>query len=164
MQVAQRGVEAFVIQAMSQGVPFATETVFSDWRPQDDGSIASKIDRIREMQAAGYFVLLLFVGLSDAMLSIGRVTTRVARGGHAVEIDKLRERFPRTQRAINAALPIADAVILTDNSRELEHAFTVCRIQIGEAEVFDLRADEAPTPSPIATWLDIVAPRPALGS
>jgi predicted ABC-type ATPase len=159
MQVAQRGVDAFIVQAMVAGVPFATETVFSDWRPQPDGSIASKIDRIRDMQAAGYFVLLLFVGLSDAALSTGRVLTRIAKGGHAVEMERLQTRFPKTQTAIRTALPVADAVILTDNSREPQQAFTVCRIQMGEGEVFDLRAGEAPVPAEISAWLDIVAPR-----
>ncbi len=158
MGVAQRGVEAFVIQAMAAGVPFATETVFSDWRPQPGGTIASKIDRIREMQTAGYFVLLLFVGLSDPTLSLGRVLTRVAKGGHNVDPAKLIERFPRTQIAIRQALPIADAAILADNSRTQDYAFTLCRIQQGEAEVFDIRND-GPTPQEIGAWLDVVAPR-----
>lgn len=159
MKVAQLGVEAFIVQAMSQGVPFATETVFSYWEQRDDGTFASKIDRIREMQAAGYFVLLLFVGLTDSQLSIGRVMTRVARGGHDVQVDKLIDRFPRTQKAVAAALAVADAAILTDNSREFDQAFTVCRIQVADDEIFDLRAGEAETPAPISAWLDIVAPR-----
>ena len=81
MKVAQKGVEAFVAQAMARGVPFAMETVFSYWEALPNGKFASKIDLIREMQAAGYFVLLFFVGLSNVRLSIGRVMTRVAEGG-----------------------------------------------------------------------------------
>lgn len=160
MKVAQKGVEAFVVQAMGHGVPFAMETVFSHWEDLGDGRFASKIDRIREMQDAGYFVLLLFVGLSDAQLSIGRVVTRIAQGGHAVEVQKLIDRFPRTQQAIAAAVSVADAAVLTDNSREQSDAFTVCRIQIGEAEIFDLRAEPDPTPEAISTWLDRVAQCP----
>ncbi|HEX3365779.1 zeta toxin family protein [Phenylobacterium sp.] len=161
MQVAQRGVEAFVLHAMTAGVPFALETVFSDWREQADGTVLSKIDRIREMQQSGYFVVLLFVGLSDAELSVGRVLTRVFKGGHNVDVEKLRTRFPRTQRAIRAALPVADAAILTDNSREPAHAFTLCRIQMGAEEVFDLRAGDDPVPAQISAWLDVIAPREA---
>lgn len=160
MRVAQRGVEAFVVQAMANEVPFAMETVFSDWRPQPDGTIASKIDRIVELQASGYFVLLLFVGLSDAQLSIGRVATRVSRGGHAIDQDRLVERFPRTQRAINTALPIADAAILVDNSRDRAEAFTVCRVQMQANEVFDVRAEGEPVPAEISAWLELVSPRP----
>ena len=159
MGVAQQGVDAFVVQAMSRKVPFAVETVFSHWKPRDDGSVESKIDRITELQEAGYFVLLLFVGLSDVQLSVGRVMTRIAKGGHAVEIGRLLGRYPRTQTAIRAALPIADAAILLDNSREETAAFTVCRIQMKAAEVYDLRAEATGAAPEILAWLDVVAPR-----
>ena len=61
MKVAQKGVEAFVAQAMGAKVPFAMETVFSHWRALPGGKFESKIDLIRQMQAAGYFVVLVFV-------------------------------------------------------------------------------------------------------
>lgn len=64
MRVAQEAVQAFVLKAMVAKVPFATETVFSDWRQQTNGDIRSKVDLIRELQAAGFFVLLVFVGLT----------------------------------------------------------------------------------------------------
>jgi predicted ABC-type ATPase len=159
MKVAQKGVEAFVAQAMVRGVPFAMETVFSYWEELPDGKFASKVDLIREMQAAGYFVLLFFVGLSNVQLSIGRVMTRVAEGGHSVDVDKLIDRFPRTQRAIGVAASVADATVFTDNSRGERQAFTVCRIQIGEREVFDIRhAARRRTPNEIGEWLNVVSP------
>ncbi len=161
MAVAQQGVDAFIVQAMSRGVRFATETVFSHWQDLGDGTFASKIDRILQLQESGYFLLLLFVGLTDAQLSIGRVTTRVANGGHDVRVARLLNRFPRTQTAIRAALPVADASILMDNSRGLEEAFTVCRVQIGRDEVFDLRASDEPIAAEILPWLEVVSPRPA---
>jgi len=161
MKVAQKGVEAFVGQAMARGVPFAMETVFSYWEEQPDGTFKSKVDLIRQIQAAGYFVLLLFVGLSNAQLSIGRVMTRVAEGGHAVDVEKLLERFPRTQNAIAVASSAADATIFTDNSRAARQAFTVCRVQIGEREAFDIRQGRrARVPSEIGEWLNVVSPRP----
>lgn len=162
MSVAQKGVEAFVVQAMSHKVPFAMETVFSHWKDRGDGTFESKIDRIREMQASGYFVLLLFVGLTDVQLSIGRVLTRVSTGGHTVETDRLIKRFPRTQLAIREATPVVDASILMDNSRARDAAFTVCRVQIDGREVYDLRAGDDPAPPEIAPWLDIVSPRAAV--
>jgi predicted ABC-type ATPase len=160
MKVAQKGVEAFVAQAMARQVPFAMETVFSHWKEKADGTIESKIDLIRQMQAGGYFVLLLFVGLTNDQLSIARVSTRVATGGHGVAAAKLISRFPRTQEAIRSAVAIADAAILTDNSREARHAFTVCRIQMGEKEIYDWRNAGKP-PSAVLGWLDIVSPRTA---
>ena len=41
MRVAQQGVEAFVVQAIVNNVPFAMETVFSQWIVRPDGSISS---------------------------------------------------------------------------------------------------------------------------
>ena len=93
MKVAQDGVQAFVGHAMRAKVPFAMETVFSYWEEQPDGSVLSKIDLINDMQLAGYFVLLFFVGLTNVELSILRVQTRVAENGHDVPVDRLLKRF-----------------------------------------------------------------------
>jgi len=158
MRVAQLGVQAFVGHAMAEKVPFAMETVFSHWIVDDDGTVHSKIDMIRDMQAAGYFVLILFVGLANADLSVLRVQTRVAENGHDVPLDKLIARFPRTQFAIREAVGVADAAILTDNSRTSKEAFTVSRVQIGTNEIFDVRSDGA-VPPMISEWLDIVSPK-----
>ncbi len=159
MKVAQNGVQAFVGHAMQAKVPFAMETVFSFWDEQPDGSVLSKLDLIRDMQGAGYFVLLLFVGLTNVELSILRVQTRVAENGHDVELGTLVRRFPKTQRAICEAAKITDAAILTDNSREQKQAFTVCRVQLGEEALFDLRQAADGIPSAILKWLDVVSPQ-----
>ena len=136
------------------------ETVFSHWVEQPDGAVASKIDLIQDMQAGGYFVLLLFVGLSDSDTSVLRVMSRVQRGGHAVEEEKLRRRFPRTQKAIRAASAVADATILVDNSRDEAHAFTVCRGERRGTPFYDMRQEEPHSvPPEIAAWLDLVSPR-----
>ncbi len=158
MRVAQKGVDAFVVQAMSQKVPFAVETVFSYWIKRPRGGHASKIDLIKKLQKNGYFVLLVFVGLSSANLSIARVETRVKLGGHAVQHSKLTERFPRTQQAIRAALRVADAVVLTDNSRGKRQAFTVCTVQLDGASLFDVRQRGAIDPR-IQAWLSVVCPQ-----
>jgi predicted ABC-type ATPase len=137
------------------------ETVFSHWYVREDGTAESKIDLIRDMQAAGYFVLLIFVGLTSADLSVLRVATRVAEHGHAVPEQKLRERFPRTQLAIGEATKVADASLLADNSRDQTQAFTVCRVVVGGKETFDLRRGEGPAPPKVITrWLNAVSPRP----
>lgn len=164
MRVSQRGVESFVAAAMAHHVPFAMETVFSYWQARDDGTFSSKIDKIHELQSAGYFVLLLFVGLANVGLSIGRVQTRVNSGGHDVPVNKLIDRFPRTQNAIREAAVQADATILMDNSRSLRQAFTTCRVQAGREVLFDCRDGRRTPPSQISAWLDIVSPRPTPAS
>lgn len=160
MKIAQKGVEAFVAQAMAHAAPFAMETVFSHWLRREDGTFESKIDLIRQMQDAGYFVLLVFVGLMNVELSVARVATRVMNGGHDVAEVKLRGRFARTQRAIGQALDVADAALLTDNSRTEKEAFTVCHVRIAGAEVFDIRDGRSRFSEALA-WLGLVAPRPA---
>jgi len=102
---------------MEREMPFAFETVFSHWKKHPDGRIESKADIIKTLHAAGYFVVLLFVGLSAPELSVLRVETRKEQGGHGVPLNKLNSRFPRTQRAIGYAAPIADMTLMFDNSR-----------------------------------------------
>ena len=158
MAVAQKGVLAFVALAMGQKVPFAMETVFSHLRKNPDGRVESKIDLIRDMQRAGYFVLLVFVGLSNVHLSIGRVQSRKDRGGHDVPVKKLLERFPRTQEVMELAMGVADASLLMDNRRDWPKAFTVCRVQIGDTTHFDIRNGNQ-RPTEIMEWLPIVSPQ-----
>ena len=164
MRVAQQGVQSFVSHAMAAKVPFAMETVFSYWQEQPDGRIASKINLITDLQAAGYFVLLIFVGLASEDVSILRVMTRVIEGGHGIPDITLRKRFPRTQQAIAAALRVADAAILTDNSRTPAEAFTVCQVQLGGTPLFDVRRNGEPISPEIFAWLDRVAPLTVTGS
>ena len=66
MRVAQKGVEAFVAQAMAQKVPFAMETVFSYWQELPGGRIASKIDLIRQMSKR--LAISFFCSLSGCQL------------------------------------------------------------------------------------------------
>lgn len=156
MAVARESVDSFVVNAMRAGVPFAYETVFSHWIEHADGRVESKIDRIHQLQAAGYFVLLFFVGLASVDLSIGRVITRHANGGHTVPNDRLLSRFPKTQRAIGRAIPVADASILVDNSADESKAFTIARVQGGSDLLYDVRTSGSPRR--ITEWLDKVAP------
>ena len=159
LRVTQQGVTSFIGHAMAAKVPFAMETVFSHERVTGDVR-ETKIDLVREMQAAGYFVLLFFVGLTNADLSVLRVQTRVQQGGHGIPEDRLRKRFPRTQRIIAEAAGIADATIMADNSLDEKQAFTVCRVQLKARSLFDLRDQPGgPPPPAILSWMDVVAPR-----
>jgi predicted ABC-type ATPase len=88
---------------------FIMETVFSD--PAGD-----KLGFLRDAQAAGYAIILLFVGIESPDLSILRVTQRVLEGGHDVPPDKLQQRFPRTQRNLEAALGFVAVAAVFDNS------------------------------------------------
>lgn len=138
-QLSQNGVRLFRELIMRQKQPFAFETVFSHWEQRPDGSFASKVDEIREMQKRGYVVVLIFVGLTAASLSVLRVHNRKLTGGHDVEMGKLLQRFPRTQRAIGQAVEVADLSLLVDNSLDERSAFQFVRAQRKRRVLFDIR-------------------------
>ena len=138
-RLSQEGVQAFLSLIMEKRMPFAFETVFSHWQKRPDGTVESKADIIQKLQAEGYYVVLLFVGLSSATLSILRVAMRRQRGGHDVPLNRLRERYPRTQMAIGHAAPLADMTIMFDNSDSPDRAFTLVRAQQRTQVLFDCR-------------------------
>lgn len=137
--LAQEGVRAFISLVMERRMAFAFETVFSHWKKLPDGTYESKVDIIKDLQSAGYYVVLLFVGLVSSELSILRVATRFSQGGHNVPRGKLKTRFPRTQRAVGQAAPVADMTLMFDNSRGIKKAFALVRAQQRVQVLFDCR-------------------------
>jgi predicted ABC-type ATPase len=137
--LSQESVRAIRSLVMTQRMSFAYETVFSHWKPLPGGGFASKADEIRALQRAGYFVVLLFVGLTSPDISILRVHTRKQQGGHDVPREKLISRFPRTQTAVGYAAPLADMTLMFDNSRTPGKAFALVRAQRKRTVVFDAR-------------------------
>lgn len=144
--LSQNGVKAFKRLVMEQRIPFAFETVFSHWVDRGGGNFESKADDILELQDAGYYVVLLFVGLASPELSVARVMTRRQQGGHHVPHAKLIARFPRTQAAIRNAAPIADMAMFFDNSRPTNEAFALVRVQHKEDILYDCRDPEFAIP------------------
>jgi predicted ABC-type ATPase len=159
--LSQEGVRVFKRLVMEQQMPFAFETVFSHWKPLPGGGHESKVDDIRAIQAAGYYVVLLFVGLMSVDFSVLRVSTRMQQGGHGVDHAKLIERFPRTQAAIGHAAPVADMTLMFDNSRAEKEAFTLVRAQKKKSILFDARDSyfvvDPELRAVCSPWLDNVA-------
>lgn len=52
--------------------------------------------RIREWRATGYYVGLVYLRLPNVETSIARVERRVQAGGHAINEETIRRRFPRS--------------------------------------------------------------------
>lgn len=159
-KLAQDGVSAFMGLVVERQMAFGFETVFSHWKRRSDGSYETKVDIIRSLQAEGYFVVLIFVGLANVDLSTMRVQTRVQQGGHAVDSKKLQERYPRTQKAIGVAAPIADMTIMFDNSLNMASGFNLTRVQEHDIVRYDCRdpvfAVSGDVRAPAALWLDKV--------
>jgi predicted ABC-type ATPase len=161
-KLSQDGVQLFMGLIMDQEMSFAFETVFSYFEKQTDGTVRSKTDTIVTLQAHGYFVILLFVGLANPELSILRVATRKSQGGHDVPEAKLRSRFPRTQHAIQMASTVADMTLMFDNSRAVKQAFSLVRAQRKQTVLYDCRDPQfkqnAELVEVAGLWLSKVAP------
>lgn len=93
---------------VKQEESFVFETVFSD--PAGD-----KVRFLLEAVRAGYAVVLCYVGLDSADMSELRVAMRVSQGGHDVPTDKLRSRYPRTIKNLEAAIRQLPDVLVFDN-------------------------------------------------
>jgi predicted ABC-type ATPase len=103
-ELARRTRESF----LAMGEPFVFETVFSD-------PAGEKLQFLQRAKAAGYTVVLCFIGLADVALSKQRVAERMVRGGHGVPEEKLEERFGRTLRNLAAAVRVLPHVFVHDN-------------------------------------------------
>lgn len=111
---AMRIREVYIQKAIS----FVSETVFSD-------PVGAKLDFLLEAHKRGFDVRLIFIQLRNVGLSVARVHDRVAAGGHAVPLNKLKSRFPRTQRNLRRACKILPHVLIYDNtSRKMPFRLT----------------------------------------
>lgn len=94
-------------QLIARRRPFIAETVFSH---------PAKLDLVRAAQTAG-FAVALHVLLVPEQLSVERVRSRVAAGGHDVPEVKIRQRYRRLWRNVAAAIAVADTSVVYDNTR-----------------------------------------------
>ncbi|MBM3855360.1 MAG: hypothetical protein FJ399_19765 [Verrucomicrobia bacterium] len=96
-------------ELVAKGESFITETVFSD-------PVGAKVQKLREAQAAGYTVVLIFLCVDSAELAVLRVESRVQNGGHNVPADKIASRYDRMRGNVKSALAFVDFAIVVDNS------------------------------------------------
>lgn len=92
---------------LSEGRSFSFETVMSH---------PSKIAFMRDARAAGYRIILFYVGIANPIVNVARVADRVAKGGHAVPTDKILARCDRSLSLLAEAARIADRAYVFDNS------------------------------------------------
>jgi predicted ABC-type ATPase len=116
---------------------FIFETVFSD-------PVGGKLAFLEEAVAAGYHVVLCFVGVSAPEISEERVVLRVLEGGHDVPTDKLVTRFPRTMENLRLSLLRLPLVLVYDND-DLRSPHRFC-LAAGTGKVLE-------TVEPLPSWL-----------
>jgi predicted ABC-type ATPase len=72
-------------------------------------------------KAAGYLVILLYVGTDDVTINLRRVRQRVRNGGHDVPEDDQLRRYPRSLANFKKAFDLADEALVFNNSTPLGH-------------------------------------------
>ena len=92
---------------------FITETVFSD-------PVGAKVQALRDAQAAGFTVIMIFVCVESAELATLRVQTRVLAGGHDVPAERIAARYDRMRKNVKSAVTFVDFMVIVDNS-SLDH-------------------------------------------
>lgn len=102
-------------ELLEQRESFVFETVFSD-------PVGDKVAFLREAAAAGYSVVLCFVGISGPEISETRVSMRVSQGGHDVPSEKIAGRYPRTLENLRRAIHELPLVLVFDND-DLAHPY-----------------------------------------
>lgn len=91
---------------------FAYETVFSDqanW----------KLNELKAGVANNYYVVMIFIGVSDVELAKTRVAARVAKGGHNVKLETQEKRFPNVFQNAKQAIDIVHLALFMDNSKDI---------------------------------------------
>ncbi|MGI9279708.1 MAG: zeta toxin family protein [Endozoicomonas sp.] len=92
---------------LQKGVSHSFESVMSH---------PSKVEYMVTAKAKGFHVTLVFVGIDDPAINVQRVQNRVKKGGHAVPIDKIIQRYKRTMELLFDATQVADDVMIFDNT------------------------------------------------
>jgi predicted ABC-type ATPase len=98
-------------RAIAERLDFAFETTLG-------GHTITAI--LQDALAAGIEVRIWFVGLSSPDLHIARVRARVARGGHDIPEEKIRERYDRSRINLVELMPRLTELRLFDNSFEAD--------------------------------------------
>lgn len=81
------------------------------------GAGTNYIKHLKEAQAKGYKVHLIFLWLSNPDLAVKRVAKRVEQGGHYVQEDIIRRRYyTGIKNLIIYYLPLVDRAFILDNS------------------------------------------------
>lgn len=124
-------------ELVGQRESFVFETVFSD-------PVGDKVAFLREAAAAGYSVVLCFIGISAPEISETRVAMRVTQGGHDVPSEKLAGRFPRTLENLRRAIHELPLVLVFDNDDLAQPYRRVAEFTQGESSLLA---------NPLPDWL-----------
>lgn len=93
---------------VEQKISFSFETVMSH---------ESKIEFLKYVKETGFTTYLYYIATESPDINIARVSNRVAKGGHDVDVEKIKSRYFRSLELLLDALKTADRAFLIDNSK-----------------------------------------------
>lgn len=76
------------------------------------------VRNIRRARAAGYRVVLYYIGVATPEDALHRIAHRVAVGGHPIDEQTVRRRYRASLRNLSHALPLCHEAVLLDNTVE----------------------------------------------
>jgi predicted ABC-type ATPase len=88
---------------------FSFETVMSH---------ESKLAILQQAHKKGYKNYLYYISTVSSDINVDRVATRVKKGGHPVEENKIRERYIRSMDLLSSMIPYCYRSFIIDNSEE----------------------------------------------
>lgn len=89
------------------------------------------VEPVKAAIKAGYFFTLIYVYTRDPEVNVGRVSTRVALGGHDVPTDKVRERYQRSLSMLESEYAnLTHFAVFFDNTTE-----PVCTLSVVHDEI-----------------------------
>lgn len=100
-------------RAIAEGKDYVFETTLGG------STIAALLEKAAR---GGAEVCIWYVGLRSPELHLARVRARVARGGHDIPEDKIRQRFDGARRNLIRLLPLLTELRVYDNSAEADPA------------------------------------------
>lgn len=92
-------------------------------------------------KAADFAVNLVYIGLNGVELSVNRVATRVACGGHDIPAEAIRRRYDKSIRNAARACRLVDNIIFYDNSSD-EGYYPLAQIRSGRLSWFSSKSSD----------------------
>ena len=104
--------------AVEERKDFTFETVLS--RPD-------KLEFLLKAKDSGYFIRAFYISTSDPSINAARILKRLDKGGHDVELGKVRSRYFRSMANLRKLIELSDITQVFDNSQNghgFRHAVT----------------------------------------
>lgn len=121
--------EAAAIQAGKQALSRARAYLQNDQSFAVETTLSGNtyLRMMMQAQRRGWQVEMIYIGVSNPLLSIRRVAQRVAQGGHNVPEHDIRRRYQRSLANLSLALQQVDRALVFDNSKAAgyQHLLTV---------------------------------------